>query len=63
MRLFILACIAFAIVDGSFINQMYPRVEYYRDGDDPGDPLYLTPLIESGDLQKVSKLRNTHINR
>lgn len=33
---------------------MYPRVEYYHDGDDPGEPLYLTPLIESGDLQKVS---------
>lgn len=54
MRLLILACVAFAIADGSFINNMYPRFKHYRDDGDPGEALYLTPLIESGDIEHVN---------
>lgn len=58
MRLFLLACIAFAfaiaIADGSFISSMYPRFKHYHDGEDPGDALYLTEYIEKNDIEHVS---------
>ncbi|EDW83363.1 uncharacterized protein Dwil_GK22811 [Drosophila willistoni] len=41
----------------SFINP-YPRYKHYNDGVDPGDPLFLTPLINnpSVDKEKIQQL-------
>lgn len=36
----------------SFINH-YPRYEEYFDGGDPGQPLFLTPLIEKGKINEA----------
>lgn len=33
---------------------MYPRFKHYRDDGDPGEALYLTPLIEKGDVEQVN---------
>ncbi|XP_046403576.1 venom serine carboxypeptidase [Ischnura elegans] len=38
-----------------FIN-VYPKLEQYPVYGDPGKPLYLTPLIESGDIKQAQKL-------
>ncbi|XP_001986935.2 venom serine carboxypeptidase [Drosophila grimshawi] len=35
----------------SFINP-YPRFKFYEDGVDPGEPLFLTPLIQDDSLPK-----------
>lgn len=40
-------------VDASFVNP-YPRYKAYRDNNDPGEPLYLTKYIESGNVELVS---------
>lgn len=53
--LIISSIIAFAIVDASFVNP-YPRFTAFRDGGDPGEALYLTKYIESGDLELVRNL-------
>lgn len=53
MRSICLITIIFTVVNGSFINP-YPRHKLYKDGGDPGEPLYLTSYIESGDIEKVS---------
>lgn len=55
MRLFLLACIAIAMADGSFINSMYPRFKHFRDDGDPGEALYLTEYIEKNDIENVSQ--------
>lgn len=41
----------------SFVNP-YPRFKFYSDGVDPGEPLFLTPLINDASLpkEKVQKL-------
>lgn len=43
----------FAVIDGSFVNP-YPRYKSFSDGGDPGEALYLTKYIESGDIGTVS---------
>ncbi|XP_023168261.1 venom serine carboxypeptidase [Drosophila hydei] len=49
--LIIAAAAAVAAADrpyrNSFVNP-YPRFKYFNDGVDPGEPLFLTPFIESG---------------
>lgn len=47
--------VALASIGASFVNP-YPRYAKYEDDGDPGDPLYLTKYIESGDLELVSFL-------
>lgn len=42
----------FTIISGSFVNP-YPRYKLFCDGGDPGDALYLTKYIESGDIETV----------
>lgn len=44
--------VIFTIVECSFFNP-YRQLRYYSDDDDPGEPLYLTEYIESGDIEKV----------
>lgn len=59
MRLFLLVLtllIAFVANEASFFNP-YPRYAKYEDNGDPGEPLYLTKYIESGDLELVSFVR------
>lgn len=36
----------------SFINP-YPEIKPFRDGGDPGEPLFLTKYIENGDIKTV----------
>lgn len=43
--------VIFTVVS-SFINP-YPRFKFYKDDSDPGEPLYLTPYIENGDIETV----------
>lgn len=50
-----LIAVILTVVDGSFINQ-YPRFKLQKDDGDPGEPLYLTKYIESGDIQTVNDL-------
>lgn len=40
----------------SFINP-YPKLKSFplREGEDPGEPLFLTPLIESGKIDEARK--------
>lgn len=52
MRL-ILLCVIFGICSGTFINP-YPRFQLYNDDGNPGEALYLTKYIESGDIETVS---------
>lgn len=40
------------IVSGVFVNP-YPRYNLFRDDGDPGEALYLTKYIESGDIETV----------
>lgn len=47
-----LVILASVFVDGSFVNP-YPRYKVYHDSNDPGDALYLTKYIESGDVELV----------
>lgn len=58
MRLILLIVnitIAVNVIHGTFVNP-YPKFKSYNDGGDPGDALYLTKYIESGDIEKVSFL-------
>lgn len=53
MRFYLLFCnisVIFTIISGSFINP-YPRFKLFKDDGDPGDALYLTKYIESGDIE------------
>lgn len=55
MRLFFAICNISAIffaVSGSFVNP-YPRFQHFSDDGDPGEALYLTKYIESGDIKTV----------
>lgn len=55
MRYILLFCnisVMFTIISGSFVNP-YPRYKLFCDGGDPGDALYLTKYIESGDIETV----------
>lgn len=49
----VLFAIAFENVNG-FIN-VYPKLKQYplHEGEDPGEPLFLTPLIESGKIDEA----------
>lgn len=49
--IFCVVLLAFC-AESSFINP-YPRYKAYFDNGDPGEPLYLTKYIESGDLETV----------
>lgn len=51
-------------LSASFINP-YPRYKAYHDGDDPGQPLFLTPLIHGNKIdeaQKAAKVDHTELN-
>lgn len=51
----LIACATITIicdVDASFVNP-YPRFKAYYDNNDPGEPLYLTKYIESGNVELV----------
>lgn len=53
MRSLILTLLAIAFCDyGSAFTNVYPKLKSYpvREGEDVGDPLFLTPLIESGKI-------------
>lgn len=52
LTFFVVSIFWFAFIDASFINP-YPRYKYYRDNDDPGEPLFLTKYIENGDIELV----------
>lgn len=57
MRFFLIVCnisvLLFAkIISGSVINR-YPRSNIVNDDNDPGDALYVTKFIESGDIETV----------
>lgn len=56
MRLILLvftSTIVLTTIGANFVNP-YPRYAKYQDDGDPGEPLYLTKYIESGDLELVS---------
>lgn len=58
-------CIVFAVIisvvlfDGSacsFIDNDYPQFKPTTPSSDPGEPLFLTKYIESGDIQNVGRM-------
>lgn len=56
MRLILLLLnisVTFCVISGSFVNP-YPRFNAFHDGGDPGDAVYLTKYIESGDIETVN---------
>ncbi|XP_001602950.1 venom serine carboxypeptidase isoform X2 [Nasonia vitripennis] len=56
MRSLILTLLAIAFCDyGSAFTNVYPKLKSYpvREGEDVGDPLFLTPLIESGKIDEA----------
>lgn len=54
MKLYFLTVILWlSIADANFVNP-YPRFTRYSDGGDPGEPLYLTKYIESGEIELVN---------
>lgn len=55
LLLLVTSMVALASIEASFVNP-YPRYAKYEDDGDPGEPLYLTKYIESGDLELVSSL-------
>lgn len=44
--------VLFAVTSGLFLNP-YPQPKYFSDDGDPGEALYLTKYIESGDIETV----------
>lgn len=52
--------ITFCVISGSFVNP-YPRFKSFHDGGDPGDALYLTKYIESGDIETVNYPHSSRI--
>lgn len=55
MRVPFIALLLCVAVNSSFINP-YPRFAKYNDGGDPGDPAFLTPLIQAGKIDKALEL-------
>lgn len=47
--------VAIATIEATFVNP-YPRFARFEDDGDPGEALYLTKYIESGNLEFVSSL-------
>ena len=50
--LFLNISVTFCVISGSFINP-YPRFKLFKDDGDPGEAVYLTKYIESGDIETV----------
>lgn len=42
----------------AFLFNPYPKLREYplKNGDEPGEPLFLTPLIEAGKIEEARKL-------
>lgn len=63
MQCFVLATfISFVLLESStclFIDDAHQQVKLYTPHSDPGEPLFLTEYIESGDIQNVSAALST----
>jgi len=65
-RLFALLFVAFCSSDAKLFTNVYPNIKAFYDGGDPGDPLFLTPLINKGDLasaRDLARVNDTEINQ
>nr|AAY27740.1 salivary/fat body serine carboxypeptidase [Sitodiplosis mosellana] len=62
MRLILLLfniSVTFCVISGSFINP-YPRFKSFHDDGDPGEAVYLTKYIESGDIETARNLASVN---